>query len=921
MRPIQLTMSAFGPYAGKTELDLAILGTKGLYLITGDTGAGKTTIFDAITYALFGEASGNNRDAGMFRSKYASPETPTFVELTFDYAGKEYRVRRNPEYERPRTRGAGTTTEKANAELYYPDGRIVTKLKEVNKAVVDLMGIDRHQFTQIAMIAQGDFLKLLLASTEERKKIFQKLFHTQNYALLQDKLKSESGKLGKEVEKATESIRQYISGITCDEDDILALEVEKAKNDRLSFTEVPELLKKLLEKDAALIEHLQEESNARETGILERTAVIAKAEEQKKTEDSLRESEAKLAIALSKFSALKQALEDEEKKRPEIEKLNDRISALKAQLPEYEESEQKKALYAETLHELSQNASLTAEKKEVVESLKIKITQLEEEHHSLKQAGEEIILLDTQKNALEKTFESISEIETQLDAIRIMENELLLKQSDYQSKQQAAQKKRKDYAHYNSLYLDEQAGILAELLEEGEPCPVCGSCTHPDIAVRSQQAPTKAVLDKLKKASEKADDLAAKASEAAYAVKIQITEKKDGVLQNVRKIFIIDDYNAIPTAILRKKSECETQRKTLLEAIANAKVKAERKLVLETAIPDINKKIEIVKQTITELEKTAVSLETQKTALETRLEALNTKLFFASQKEAEDEIIGLNAQKRDIETSIKEATDAYQNGDKEISGLRAAIAEARKALQDRIDCDIDREKAQLAALKESKNKLLENMQTIHTRYTANKAILKQIKNKSEEASEIEKEWIRMRALSNTANGNISGKEKIMLETYVQMHYFDRIIHRANTRLMVMSGGQYELKRRREAVNNKSQTGLELDVIDHYNGSERSVKTLSGGESFKASLSLALGLSDEIQSSAGGIRLDTMFVDEGFGSLDEESLQQAIRALSGLTEGNRLVGIISHVSELKDRIDKQIVVKKEKTGGSKAEIIV
>ena len=179
----------------------------------------------------------------------------------------------------------------------------------------------------------------------------------------------------------------------------------------------------------------------------------------------------------------------------------------------------------------------------------------------------------------------------------------------------------------------------------------------------------------------------------------------------------------------------------------------------------------------------------------------------------------------------------------------------------------------------------------------------------------------MRALSDTVNGTLSRQEKIALETYVQMACFDRIIQRANVRFMVMSGGQYELKRRTVAENNRSQSGLELDVIDHYNGSERSVKSLSGGESFKASLSLALGLSDEIQSTAGGIRLDTMFVDEGFGSLDEESLQQAIQALTGLTEGNRLVGIISHVSELKERIDKQIIVTKERTGGSHVEIVV
>ena len=237
MRPITLTMSAFGPYAAKTVIELDKLGTNGLYLITGDTGAGKTTIFDAITYALYGEASGNTRDVNMFRSKYAEPSTPTEVELTFEYAQKIYTVKRNPEYDRPKARGEGYTTEKANAELHYPDGRVVTRLKEVNKAIVDIMGIDRSQFTQIAMIAQGDFLKLLLASTEDRKKIFQKIFRTQCYYQLQERLKAETSKLAVEYNQTGSSIRQYINGIAFHPDDVLKLEVDKAKKGELKNTE------------------------------------------------------------------------------------------------------------------------------------------------------------------------------------------------------------------------------------------------------------------------------------------------------------------------------------------------------------------------------------------------------------------------------------------------------------------------------------------------------------------------------------------------------------------------------------------------------------------------------------------------------------------------------------------------------------
>lgn len=230
MRPIKLTVSAFGPYAGKTVLDLDKLGENGLYLITGDTGAGKTTIFDAITYALYGEASGDNREPSMFRSKYAEATTPTEVELVFSYAGKTYTVKRNPEYERPKSRGEGFTTQKAEVQLKYPDGRVVTKQRDVDNAIRDIMGINRSQFLQIAMIAQGDFLKLLLAPTEERKKIFRQIFKTQLYQDLQDRLKKESSQLNDKCDAARNSIKQYIDGITCDENDVLSIEVEKAKN-------------------------------------------------------------------------------------------------------------------------------------------------------------------------------------------------------------------------------------------------------------------------------------------------------------------------------------------------------------------------------------------------------------------------------------------------------------------------------------------------------------------------------------------------------------------------------------------------------------------------------------------------------------------------------------------------------------------
>lgn len=319
MRPIKLTMSAFGPYASKTVLDLDKLGTSGLYLITGDTGAGKTTIFDAITFALYGEASGDNRESTMFRSKYANAEIPTEVELAFQYAGKEYYIKRNPEYERPKTRGEGFTTEKANAELHYPDGRVVTKLREVDRAVEEIMGIDRNQFTQIAMIAQGDFLKLLLASTDDRKKIFQKIFRTRCYYVLQERLKNESGKLGKEYETISASIRQYINGIVCDEDDVLSIKVRIAKAGMCSTEDTLELLSTLIANDKEEEEKLDDEQKNIGKSLEEITAILTNHETWSKARKSLEKSKSDLSEAIVTLEMLKTNLQSEEANKPKVE--------------------------------------------------------------------------------------------------------------------------------------------------------------------------------------------------------------------------------------------------------------------------------------------------------------------------------------------------------------------------------------------------------------------------------------------------------------------------------------------------------------------------------------------------------------------------------------------------------------------------
>ena len=351
-----------------------------------------------------------------------------------------------------------------------------------------------------------------------------------------------------------------------------------------------------------------------------------------------------------------------------------------------------------------------------------------------------------------------------------------------------------------------------------------------------------------------------------------------------------------------------------------AEQKAKRRQRLEKQLPETKEKHGKLLEKIKESEIASAQKTSEAKALDEGIAGMRAKLSYKSREEAERAAALLESRKKELEDALRKAREDYDACGRKIAELKAGVEETAKLMQDKEDLDAEAAGERRNEIVQKRSTLESELRDLHHRTETNREVLRQIEKQSAAIADVEKRWMMVGPLADTANGNLSGKEKIMLETYVQMAYFDRIIERANTRFMVMSGGQYELKRRREADNNRSQSGLSLDVVDHYNGTERSVKTLSGGESFKASLSLALGLSDEIQASAGGIQLDTMFVDEGFGSLDEESLQQAMRALSRLAEGNRLVGIISHVPELREKIDRQIIVRKDRSGGSRVEVV-
>lgn len=922
MRPVRLIMSAFGPYAGKVDLDFDQLGKKGVYLITGETGAGKTTLFDAITYALYGVASGTVRQESMLRSQYADPATPTEVELFFEYDGQMYRIKRNPEYQRPKIRGNGFTTKPSYAELEYPNKKVITNKTDVNNAISELIGLDAKQFSQVAMIAQGDFLKVILASTDERQKILQKLFHTDSYARIQDQLSLDTKELNKKNEESSSHIRNRVKKIQCNEKDELFWDVEKAKNNDLPITETMELLNQLVSKGENQLEIIKEEINNLDKDINKSFAAIENQKSLNKTREDQKKAEENLEKEIQIHEQLKEKVNKKEKLEEEFTKLNIRITELDTVLPDYDDLD------------VTQNKLIEA-KKEIqdlnrdIKTDETKIEELSKEIASLKKEQES--LLSVEKIGAEIKVEIERLIQQQQTSERLVDNtqevenlssELKILQEEYKSKAKFADEIDAEYKSKHKMFLDEQAGIIAEELNDGQPCPVCGSIHHPNPAKKSHNAPSSEELETLKNKKEQAEKDAAEASSKANEKKTIIEEKKSAFISGVKNLLqqTTEDYESAKSQLEKfKKSTNDEYSKKIDEQVANQN-QIDRKNEIDQKLPSKEDERNRIRERKDNNNTKLISEIEKKKYSEKQVEKLTNKLEYPSKKEAEDEIKRLNDNKQRIQDEIKGIDQEVKNNNDNINRLNGAIEGYKKALENAQDIDIDKEQTIYDQLKEQIKTLKESETSLVEVNSQNRSILEDISKEFDAKCEIEKELKWKKALSDTANGTLQGKEKIKLETYIQRTYFDRVIDRANTRMMIMSNGQYELIRAEEAENKRSQSGLDLNVIDHYNGSIRSVKSLSGGELFKASLSLALGLSDEIQSYAGGIHLDTMFIDEGFGSLDSSSLEQAMTVLKGLTEGNKLVGLISHVTELKNRIDNQIIVTKNRTGGSSVQIV-
>ena len=930
MRPLLLKMSAFGPYAGNTVIEFDKLGDKGLYLICGDTGAGKTTIFDAICYALFGEASGRLRDASMLRSKYADDLTPTEVELLFLHNDKEYRIVRNPEYYRPSKRGGGLTKQPQDACLYMPDGNVISKAKDVNKAVEALLSLNCDQFFQISMIAQGSFRELLISDTNTRQKIFRELFKTGFYLTLQDKLSEARKEISDSVSDSKKSIEQYVRDIMVDEDDVLLIDVENAKAGLMLTEDVIELIVSLINKDETIANDNENKLKA-ENGELERVnssiAIIENAINSKEMLDiTLKEYEEKKPMEEAANAEFEKAKIELAKKDGIVKEL----STIEAEIKKNEDIKKTEALVnrlSADENNKTEKLSLLSDEKEQKAGV---LSELKSELDGLKNVG---VSIEEYKNKLEKLDESINELnELKKEHKKFIRGQQELEEltDKYIEDNNEFKRLRDIYEEMEQAFRDGQAGILAATLTDGEKCPVCGSLAHPDKAKLTDEIPSEEKLNEAKDNASKARDKANEASSFLRSRRTFVELIKEQLINNAVELFSDSDIDEdkdlfisnLESNIESRKFEITTLRNDINDKLNNEKRRETRKKEIEdNLISEYEKKLKLIDEDIASLNIEIAGINASINENKLKAKEIKESLIFSDMSDAEirrnELTYTLNSIQQLYDIKEQERNQIHD----EVTKLTSKIESLKKSLEGIEITDVTDKKAKKTELEYKRNDLIKKIQEERTRIRINNNVLENIKDKAESLKETEKNLSYITSLSKTANGDLAGKEKIKLETYIQTTYFDRIIRRANLRFMEMSSGQYELKRQRVASDIRGQSGLDLVVIDHYNGTERSVRTLSGGESFMASLSLALGLSEEVQSSSGGVSVDTLFVDEGFGTLDSDSLDLAYKALTNVTEGNRLVGIISHVAELRNKIDNQIIVKKEKSGGSVATVRV
>ncbi len=874
MRPINLKIQAFGPYAGCTEIDFSRLGG-GLFLITGDTGAGKTSIFDAISFALFGEASGgrDHKSAKTLRSHFAKESDETVVEYTFSYRNEIYSVRRSPEYEREKKRGGGTTKKGAEAVLTMPGGEIICGVDTVSEKIQEIIGVDRERFSRIAMIAQGDFRKILTEKSKDRSELFRKIFDTKVYERFQERIAEKHSALLSEKKRAEDKTRELLARIKTDPESELSERAKEFEDKIFDIQGAIDLLGAIEKEDGESLKNLEEEVRKTEVCLKELHTKI-------KTADEVNAALDRLGVLKKEASELEAQKAETERKR-KISLAADRAGAVKSEEDRLIFACGKRSSALRELENTKKNLAIAEE------ALKKAVSEFE------KEKGRE-----GEREAHEKKRTVIKELLPDIRALKDKSAAIKAREEEYSAAAREEIRAEGEYISIRKSYFDNLAGVIAEELEEGKPCPVCGSKNHPCAARVTDENVSKSALERAERAANAARKRTKDTAIALNAARTDYDEKVKRIESSNREIDISEPESALKSAE-KALAEEEAELKRLNDSFAAA----------ESALKKAQSAADVLSGKENTLKTSIANDETEISRLRERFAAEMAKNGFTAEKEYKDALLP-EKEKREI----KKAIESY---DKTFAANSAALKEYESITNGKEKSDTAFLREQERKAVESKEGLAEKRDKVKLRLEENRRTKKALSDIQIESGALEKNYIMIKELSDTANGKLAGNKKTF-EAYIQQYYFNMIVEAANLRLERMTSGRYVLETN-TAGGTQGKGGLDLTVFDSNTGRGRDVSTLSGGESFLASLAMALGMSDMIGRQNGGIRLDTLFIDEGFGTLDSEHLDKAVSVLTALSDNNRMVGIISHVGELKERIDKKIVVKKLPGGSSTARI--
>lgn len=1008
MRPITLIMQAFGPYAGYQRVDFDRFDRAGLFLVSGDTGAGKTTIFDAISYALYNECSGGDarRNKESFRSDYADIKTETFVELEFEHKGVYYKVRRSPRQLRLKQRGEGTTVADASACLTVRGSqKAYTKPDDVNKKIEELIGLDRRQFAQTVMIAQGDFMKVLNTKSAERMMLFQKLFDTERLAKFKDLLKDEYRNAQKTLTETGYAITLAAEEISVLPEHPHAEVFAQLRAEPVHIEKAIAPLEEICRAEQEILDTQEQKRKTLEAEIIRKT----KEEEQSRTQNNLLEKIQQTELAFAKLTAQSEqmdAMQQESREASYAAELKNyydalltaidaeknaaaKLNAYTEALPAYEKAAQTAENIlnqAETAHaaadglreqrdQAKQTLDLVRNHAEAQAQYQKASALLLEKEAAQRQSTERREQAASRLEKAEQEKESVQELETRQqkaeDAIELLKKCSKLRKTHEKAAGQLNQcredMQRAELAFHQCMtaYHAGQAGILAGQLQENMPCPVCGSRTHPAPAQRTADIPSQEVLDACSRTLNDAvaahgrqkqcveqyaeqlsqltaglqtvcgenlpqeselRDTAAEIGKQIQQIKTEYREAENA-FKDAEKVFHAANMAfAVQEQNVRNRQQTLDELTEKLHASCGDDIPDENTLretverigeqigELKEALDSARRSAEKAKQELTEkstAQKEAASVLAQCTEKTAACKSQYADALQCSVFETEAAFLAA-IRSPEKQLQLYEQIQRYASEKERLNGELNSLRSQCRITEPLPLAQLQAELQALQAQKTTVNQAYQQAKTVHDRNACALARLTPLREQYAAASAYEAD---VGELERTVSGKQTGQVKLSFEAYVQQTYFKQVVAAANQQLTFLTNDVYQLRCKKEANNNVSQSGLDLEVYDSNTGVWRDVSTLSGGESFLASLALALGLSDIVQAQSGGIALDAMFIDEGFGSLDDQTLRLAIRMLSKLAGTNRLIGVISHVAELKEALPSQIRITKGAEGST------